>query len=314
MSKIKDSIFENLDEPDNTWRGYKELIMRGCMIDHLTIYPAPHNGIEVKLTFKNNKFAEENALGLMEGVVSDIKKETVGSENRLTFMTDERGIIKVIEELSGDKPKGRNDSYFAVIKPEIATAIIANEVEVLGKKPSELGLATFKVLHVDGERQRDYGLEQPISYLGDYKIKYAHSQILEVREDGQVAEGNNFEISTTLFLTKQGQKKAAEILKDAGIKYQEHAHELKLAPLHPDTMDYSIKIEGKTADQVMAALKGHDNLIPSFFVKEIADKALELHPEQQAINARISESGKAWLAAVVETKRSCESNAFNALS
>ena len=280
-------IFKQGDDPRDPWRRYKGLTENGCMLNTVTLTPASDGNIRLQAGFDTRKpLVAEYIRGLMEGLGGEIRDDSRTDVNigRLSCVADEKGYIKAIAALSIDKPNGRSNFFFHVITPEMATAIIGNELSTLNKKPSELGLCTIKDSVAHGLDQDD-----PLHYLGPCEITYPHSGVNRVEESAQFGSISNdkdgFEVSTKLFVnTPKQQEEIVDILKKVGFKVKSRHYTHPAGSGAAGTTDYSITIEGKTADQVMTAFAGRNDVIPTFIAKEIAEKAFELHPGQQAIN------------------------------
>ena len=149
-----------------------------------------------------------------------------------------------------------------------------------------------------------------LHYLGACEITYPHSGVNRVEEIAQLTgvskDQDGHEVSTKLFVNNSTQQaKVVGVLEKAGFKGKVKPKQYTYPPKHvlEGQTHYSITIEGKAADQVLSALAGRDDIIPTFIAKEIEAKALELHPGQQAINEAAAAYGQESLAEIVRRRR-----------
>lgn len=223
-----------------------------------------------------------NGLLTQGGLSAKLEDKSGGGGARLKFtLNGEIGsdsLAKLALALSQEAPKGKSDRHYPVISPETANAIIGNELEVQGKKPSELGMINLQTTVIDGQSQQSYGLEKPWRYIGA-TIQYPHAAITSVTElafpTSNSSGANVIDIETRID-TKSPQLVQAA-LRAAGIK------------IGSDSKDDYIIAEAP-ADIATQALRSKPGLIPDFIAAEIQQAASEAHPDQMEVNASVRSS------------------------
>jgi hypothetical protein len=200
----------------------------------------------------------DSLLGLAEakeGKQREKRKDAVDRNgDKFTQNTDERGIIRTILAISSvDK------EYSAVLEPETATSIIADTLEKMGKKPSEVGLCEI-------ENKEKENPKHP-STISAHIINYPHSPVLSLNEDF-LPKGINTFITCK---DADGARKVAEALKSKGLT----------VPDNTDKYATKVLVLKSDAAQVMKALEG-TGIIPPFIAKEIIERTEVIRPQTVA--------------------------------
>lgn len=206
---------------------------------------------------KNSSDKINLLLGLAEakeGKQREKRKDAVErDDNKFTQNTDQRGIIKTILDLSVDK------ECSAVLNPETATSIIADILEKMGKKPSEVGLCEI-------ENKKKEKPKHP-STISAHIINCPHSPVLSLNEDFS-PKGINTLISCK---DSAGARKLTEALKSLGLTVYDNTEK--------DAK--SVFLPSDDAAQVMKALEG-TAIIPPFIADEIIAKVQAIRTQAVA--------------------------------